>query len=180
MPHINLLPWREALKKEREKQFYVSLGVSVVVGALLVGAAHYYMSELISHQKGRNTLVTNEIARLDGQIKEITEIEKKRDALVSRMQIIERLQTERPQVVHLFDEMVKMVPDGLYLKTLNVSGDVVSIAGEAESNARVSTFMQALENSDWFENPNLAVIQAQGDRLRSFTLTVKQVKKKAE
>ncbi|MBF0470962.1 MAG: PilN domain-containing protein [Gammaproteobacteria bacterium] len=180
MPHINLLPWREELRKEREKRFYIGIGASVFFGALLVGLAHFYMDTQIQHQRGRNAMLQQEITQIEGKIQEINELEKKREALISRMEIIERLQAERPQAVHLFDEMVQMVPDGLILNGLNVTGEKISIQGQAESNARVSAFMRAIESSPWFENPNLEVIQAQGERSRTFSLTTKQIKQKAE
>ncbi len=181
MSHINLLPWRELKRKEQQRQFLVMLGLSALLGLALVIAGHVFMNQLITRQEARNARLNTEIALVDKRIKEIKKLEKLKQALLDRMEIIQQLQQSRPEAVHLFDELVTTLPDGLYLTSVAQNGDMISIQGKAESDARVSTYMRNLERSPWFKEPTLGVIETRkdnrqnnNDNLRSFTLTVKK------
>jgi type IV pilus assembly protein PilN len=178
MTSINLLPWREALKKERQQQFFVALGVSVAVMLAIVAAVHLQMSALINAQKSRNTFLETQITRVEKQIQEIDALEKEKRNLLARMNVIQQLQQGRPQVVHVFDELARTLPDGVYLTNVQQRGGSMSIQGFAQSNARVSAYMRNLDASDWFSDPKLSVIQAAGksnvtDKNSKFTLNVK-------
>ncbi len=177
MAHINLLPWREELRALRNKNFYTLIGVAAGVMVAIIAMVHLQIQSDIDHQNRRNSLLQNEIKIVDGKIKEIKDLEKKKQQLISRMEIIERLQSNRPEVVHLFDELAHLVPDGLYMRSVLQKSRLLTIKGVAQSNARVSAFMRALDQSIWFEEPNLLVIKAEKkgfERAREFTLIVKQ------
>jgi len=166
MTRINLLPWREQLRKERERRFYTMAAGAALLMLLVVVYVHFYIAGLIEGQEARNRYLRQVIAEVDRQIKEIRDLEAQKERLLARMRIIERLQGQRPQEVRLFDELVRAVPDGLYLTRLEQKGSRVTLEGLAESNARVSAFMRKLDASDWFERPTLAVIEAEGPEER--------------
>mgnify|MGYP001546097885 CR=1 FL=1 len=172
MTRINLLPWREELRKERLIQFVTYLVIVGVIGAVSVLAVHMYNASMVSNQRQRNEILNAEIKILDKQIKEIKELEAVRASLTSRMEVIQDLQAGRPGIVHLFDEFVTTLPDGVHLTSLQQSGKSINIKGKAQSNARVSEYMENLDASDWLTNPKLSVIQ--GTRQKSFNLSVKQ------
>lgn len=177
MARINLLPWREELRKERRKQFaFVAAGSAVL--AILVGLyVHLHISSMIENQNDRNQYLQQQIKDVESKIKEIESLEKQKEQLLARMKVIEQLQTNRPEIVHLFDEIAKAVPDGLSLTSVTQAGRSMTMQGHAQSNARVSSFMRNLDASPWFENPVLDVIESTGKgttRTRSFTLRVSQ------
>ena len=178
MTRINLLPWREALRKERKRQFAsVAVGAAVLMAAI-VFYAHVHINGLIENQNLRNKFLQDEIAKVDESIKEIRQLESAKKALLIRMNVIQDLQSRRPMVVHMLDELVRAVPEGLYLTNMEQQGHEVVLEGMAQSNARVSAFMRALDASAWFDNPRLDVIQVDeknGSRTSKFTLVVKQV-----
>ncbi len=178
MTRINLLPWREALRKERKRQFAsVAVGAAVLMAAI-VFYAHVHINGLIENQNIRNKFLQDEIAKVDESIKEIRQLESAKKALLIRMNVIQDLQSRRPMVVHMLDELVRAVPEGLYLTKMEQQGHEVVLEGMAQSNARVSAFMRALDASAWFDNPRLDVIQVDeknGTRTSKFTLVVKQV-----
>jgi len=177
MTRINLLPWREELRQERQKQFMTMLVLSIILAAALVGLIHFQMNAKIDYQNSRNQFLGNEIAKLDKEIEEIRELQKVRKSLIERMEVIQDLQKSRPSIVHLFTELVTTVPNGVYLKTLEQNNEVLKIIGEAESNARVSSYMRNLSGSDWLKDPNLDVIEIEDKtvtRISSFILSVKQ------
>jgi type IV pilus assembly protein PilN len=174
MAHINLLPWRDQLRKERQKNFYITLGITAVVAALAVGGVHFHIQLLIDHQKSRNSRLQQEIAAADQKIKEIQQLEKRKADLIARMQIIESLQASRPEAVHVFDEMVQTIPDGVHLNSLSYKGKAIALQGEAQSNARVSTYMRNLEGSAWLNDPRLLQIEKRG-AVRNFGLNLAQV-----
>ena len=177
MTRINLLPWREERRQEKQKQFMTLLVLSIVLGAAIVGLIHFQMNAKVDYQNRRNTFLTNEISKLDNEIAEIKELQKVRKSLIERMEIIQDLQGSRPSIVHLFTELVTTVPNGVYLQTLEQTNDTLRITGEAESNARVSSYMRNLNDSAWFKDPNLDLIQIEDikiTRISSFILTVKQ------
>ncbi len=155
MAKINLLPWRDELRAEKKKQFYTVL----VAVAALAGAAGFgwmsYANGQIDAQKVRNDMLNREIADLRKQVEEIKELKKQRNALVDQMQVIQDLQGNRPQIVRVFDDLVRKVPDGVYITELTRRGTKVSFTGVAESNNRVSSLMRQLDESTWFESPNL-------------------------
>jgi type IV pilus assembly protein PilN len=180
MAHINLLPWREELRQQRKKEFFTVVGGMAIVAAGLVLVAHVYVGLLIDAQEVRNNILKQEIKKVEDKIKEISELERKKEQLVARMRVIEQLQSNRPEVVHLFDEIARTVPEGLYLVSLTQKGRTVTIKGLAQSNARVSAFMRSLESSPWFGEPRLNVISANTkgngrvESSREFTLLVAQ------
>jgi type IV pilus assembly protein PilN len=177
MTRINLLPWREELRQEQKKQFAVMAAMSCVLAIAIVGLIHFQMQAKIDYQLSRNRFLTQEIAKVDEEIKEISELQKVRRSLIERMEVIQDLQGSRPSIVHLFTEIVSTVPNGVYLQTLTQTGSNLLINGEAESNARVSTYMRNLSASDWLKDPNLSVIEIEDitvNRISTFTLTVKQ------
>lgn len=177
LTRINLLPWREELRQEQKKQFVLMGVMTCVLAVAIVGLIHFQMQNKIDYQDSRNRFMTNEIAKVDEEIKEISELQKVRRSLVERMEVIQDLQGSRPSIVHLFTEIVSTVPNGVYLETLAQTGSNLEVNGEAESNARVSTYMRNLQASDWLKDPNLTVIEIEDktvNRVSTFTLTVKQ------
>lgn len=177
LTRINLLPWREELRQEQKKQFALMGVMTCVLAVAIVGLIHFQMQNKIDYQDSRNRFMTNEIAKVDEEIKEISELQKVRRSLVERMEVIQDLQGSRPSIVHLFTEIVSTVPNGVYLETLAQTGSNLEVNGEAESNARVSTYMRNLQASDWLKDPNLTVIEIEDktvNRISTFTLTVKQ------
>lgn len=183
MAHINLLPWREEERTRKKKEFFtITGGVSLLMGVIGL-AVHLYVGGIVDYQVSRNDLLKDEIKKVDAKIKEIKELEKKKEQLISRMRIIERLQRNRPEVVHVFDELARIVPEGLYIENMEQKGRLLTIKGRAQSNARVSAFMRALEASKWFASPSLTVISTKGkstERYREFTLKVNQASPEAE
>jgi type IV pilus assembly protein PilN len=174
---INLLPWREEQRQELKKQFVLTAVMTCVLAAAIVGLIHFQMQAKIDYQLSRNNFMTNEIAKVDEEIKEIKELQKVRRSLIERMEVIQDLQGSRPSIVHLFTEIVSSVPNGVYLQSLTQKGSNLNINGEAESNARVSTYMRNLQSSAWLKDPNLTVIEVEDktvNRISTFTLTVKQ------
>ena len=159
MAHINLLPWREKLRKQRQREFGVIAIVALLLTVLGMGYWHLFVQGQIDHQRDRNRFLEGEIAKVDKQIREIRDLESTRQKLVSRMKVIEDLQISRPQIVHMFDEMVTVVPDGSYLTGLIQSGRTLILDGRAQSNARVSTYMRNIEASPWMDKPKLRIIE---------------------
>ncbi len=183
MAQINLLPWREEERTRKKNEFYSILGGTVVLMAVIGLAVHVYMAGMIDYQESRNSYLQSEIRKVDAKIREIRDLEKKKEQLISRMRIIERLQSNRPEVVHLFDELVRLVPEGLLILELSQQGNNLMIRGQTQSNARVSAFMRALEDSPWFAAPSLNVISSPnsgGQGLRAYSLNVKQARPAGE
>ncbi|NOY70776.1 MAG: PilN domain-containing protein [Gammaproteobacteria bacterium] len=184
MTTINLLPWRDTLRKERQQKFFTVLGISVGVMLAVIGAVHLEAAKRLDHQNMRNTFLEEQIVRVDLLIKEINTLEKKKQNLLDRMEVIQQLQQGRPQIVHIFDALVKTLPDGVYLTSLKQSNGVFSIQGYAQSNARVSAFMRNLDGSEWFSEPKLSVIESSkkksGRRNSKFTLNVSLTNKLKE
>ena len=159
MARINLLPWRTERRKQREREFYMLLAASAVAGIVALFAAIGWMGARIDNQQQRNTYLTNEIKALDKQIEEIKELDKTRSQLLTRKQIIEQLQSNRSQMVHLFDEMVRTIPDGVRLTSMKQAGDVLTLEGVAESNARVASYMRNIDGSPWMGRTDLRKIE---------------------
>ena len=168
MAHINLLPWRDELRKQKQQQFVVVSAGTGVVAALLVLLTHMQISGLIDKQEQRNQFLDDEIAVLDKKIHKIKDLEKTKTALLARMDIIQQLQHSRPQSVHLMDQLVQTLPDGLYLNKISQLGSALTLSGSAQSNARVSAYMRNIDGSEWMGNPKLEVIETKdGDNRRS-------------
>jgi type IV pilus assembly protein PilN len=184
MTRINLLPWREELRRERKIRFLSILGVSALAAAAVWWLVTLYFDGLIEYQNSRNDFLSKEIAQLDEKIKEVRNLEEEIQRLKDRMQAIQTLQTSRPIIVRLFDEMVTTLPEGVYLKEVTQKGKVITVRGVAQSNARVSNFMRNIENSPWITNPVLEVIEniddKTGRRVANFTLRATQVLSQAE
>jgi type IV pilus assembly protein PilN len=174
MPRINLLPWREQERKIRRREFTVAACGAIVAAAVFVGGGKLVYSSWTDSQTEKNNLLKKEIVKLDAQIADIQDLETRKQRLVARMEIIERLQRKRPEIVHLFDEMVKTVPDGIYLTAIKQSGNRLEIHGIAQSSTRVSTFMRNIDSSVWMDNPVLQVVESAKDSPTggsNFTLT---------
>jgi type IV pilus assembly protein PilN len=183
MAKINLLPWRLERRKLRQKEFYGMLGAAAVAAVLFAFIVIKYFDHLIETQNQRNGLLTSEIAQLDAKIKEIEELDRKKAQLLARKAVIEQLQASRSQMVHLFDELVRTIPDGVRLNAIKQTGDILTLDGVAQSNARVSSYMRSLESSGWITNPDLSIIEAKGgDKSMpfAFALRVKLIKPKNE
>jgi type IV pilus assembly protein PilN len=157
---INLLPHRAERRKRAKQHFFVVSGGTAVVGVLIVGLMHSYYAERISMQEGRNAFLKSEIAKLDKEIAEINKLRDEIQALLARKQVIETLQADRAQTVHLLDELVKQTPEGVFLKSVRQSGPRVQLLGYAQSNARVSTLMRNIESSKWLGTPELIEVKA--------------------
>jgi type IV pilus assembly protein PilN len=157
---INLLPHREERRKRARAHFAVLAGMTAALGLAVVGAVWLFYSGRISNQEDRNRFMKAEIAKLDKEIDEIKEVKDKIQALLARKQVIETLQTDRVQTVYLLDELVRQMPEGVFLKSVKQRGAGVAVVGYAQSNARVSTLMRNIESSPWLANPNLIEIKA--------------------
>lgn len=153
MVKINLLPWREERRQKLTKEYYVLLGIGAVIALAIVVSVYMIYDHNINFQNHRNSIVAAEIVKLDVQIKDIENLEKKRDDLLARKKVIEELQANRTQMVHLFHELVSTIPNGLFLENIKQSGNVISLEGYAQSHSRVSAYMRKLEKSDWFKLP---------------------------
>ena len=174
MIRINLLPHRAEKRRARQIQFVALSVVSVVLGALLVGFVHVAIGTQISYQERRNEYLKQETAVLDRQIAEIKKLREQTDSLLARKNVVENLQSTRSDVVHLLDQMLRILPDGVYLKSLKQTGNRINLVGYAQSNARISTLMRAVDDSPWLDSPSLVVISAttaNGARVSEFTLT---------
>jgi type IV pilus assembly protein PilN len=178
MARINLLPWRDALRKERQQQFYTMIGMFIVLTLCVWGAIHFFNTLRIDYQESRNQILNAEIAKLDIKIEEIKRLEKEKERLKARINAIEQLQGNRPLIVHLFDEIVTSLPEGVSIEKVVQKGKAITISGVAQSNARVSSFIRKLEDSVWLGDPQLDVIEAkdaQGQRISNFTMRFNQV-----
>ena len=152
MPRVNLLPWREADRKRRRQEFIFSIVAAIGSAALVTLAGRGLMAGAISHQETRNRALETQI----------TALEKQKQALIARMEIIETLQRSRPEIVHVFDELVRVLPEGVYLTYLKQSGPRIEMRGIAQSSTRVSTFMRNIDSSEWLADPSLQVVETKG------------------
>lgn len=176
MIRINLLPHREEKRKARQQQMLFISGGVAVLGALSVLLGYVAIAGMIDHQKGNNQYLTSEITKLNTEIEEIKALKDKTRSLLDRKKVVEDLQADRAEAVHLFDQMVRLLPEGIYLKGVKQNGKVVNIQGYAQSNARVSTLMRNLEASPWLESPDLVEIKAvtvNNLRANEFSLNIK-------
>jgi type IV pilus assembly protein PilN len=162
MPRINLLPWRDAERKRKRQEYVLSIGAAVATAALVTLVGRWHMSSTIEHQNDRNRILGDEIAELDKQIKEIDGLENQKRRLLARMEIIETLQRSRPEIVHIFDEIVRVLPEGVYLTYLKQSGTRFEVRGVAQSSTRVSAFMRNIDASEWLSDPALRIVESKG------------------
>ncbi len=162
MARINLLPWRAERRKQRQQEFMSLLGLSAIVAVVISLLIVMFYKGQIEGEKARNQYLTDQITLVNEQIKEIDELDKKKARLLRRKEVIEELQASRSQMVHLFDELVRTVPDGLRLNSIKQQGAELSLDGFAQSNARVSTYMRNLQVSGWMTKPELSIIESRG------------------
>ena len=160
MARINLLPWRAERRKQRQREFQGMLGLAALAGVLLSFLVWFYFDRQIAGQHERNSFLQAEIVKVQKQNEEIKELDSKKDRLLARKKVIEELQANRSQMVHLFDSLVRTIPDGVSLTSIKQEGDILTLGGRSQSNARVSTYMRNLESSGWMTNPDLNVIEA--------------------
>ncbi|HDS1216926.1 TPA: PilN domain-containing protein [Stenotrophomonas maltophilia] len=160
MARINLLPWRAERRKQRQREFYAMLGMAAVGGLLLSLMIWFYYDRQVSGQMDRNAYLEAEIEKVKEQNKEIDRLDAQKERLLARKKVIEELQAKRSQMVHLFDALVRTIPDGVVLTALKQEGDVLTLEGRTQSNARVSAYMRNLETSGWMTNPELSIIEA--------------------
>lgn len=161
MANINLLPWRQELRKQRQQEFVAILVAVAIVAVAIVLFSHMALSKQVGDQEERNQYIKSEIGKLDGQIKEIDALQKRRDELLSRMKVIQDLQGRRPVIVRVFDELVRVIPEGVFLTSLYRTGDAFSMSGVAESANQVSNLMRNLDSSPWFKSPVLSTVAAE-------------------
>jgi type IV pilus assembly protein PilN len=177
MPRINLLPWREEQRKERKLAFTVALGVAALSAGLVTFAIYLMFGSMIDAQEQRNERLRAEIKRLDKQIEEINGLEADKQKFIARMEIIEKLQRSRPEIVHVFDEIVRTLPDGVYLTGVKQTDKRLKFDGVAQSSTRVSSFMRNIDGSEWLRSPELEVVQTTKDKGNgsNFTLYADEV-----
>jgi len=185
MAHINLLPWREWERERKKKEFLTNVVGVFVFGCVLVFFGGWVLDNNIEHQNARNAYMDKEIAVLNKRIAEIQTLKKEKKELIARMEVIQKLQGDRPIIVHVFDELVKTLAKGLHFRKLEMKGTQLSVAGTAESNNRISSLMRNLDESDWFAQPNLKTIKEDpnnrdyGSQASSFDLTFSQTNPKS-
>lgn len=183
MAKINLLPWREELRKQKLQEFVQMLALFAIVAAGVVGLVHYYNVQVIEYHQSRNKFVEDETKKLDKKIKAINDLEKEKQRLLDRMMAIQQLQGNRPLIVRFFDELIKSLPEGVDVTSISQKGTNITITGEAQSYARVASFMRDLDASPWLKNSKIDVIQGtntDGVQISSFTLRFSQVIPKAD
>lgn len=184
MARINLLPWREWERERRQKEFLGNLAGVLVLAGALVFAAGWMLDNSIEEQQARNKYIEDKITILDRRIAEIADLQRKRQELLSRMQVIQELQGNRPIIVRIFDEMVQTLAQGVHFRSLKMNGNTLAVQGTAESNNRISSLMRNLDGSDWFAQPNLKSIKEDpkntnyGAQASTFDLTFVQVNPK--
>ena len=162
MPRINLLPWRDSERKRKRQEFILSIGAAIATAALVTLLGRWQMGAAIEHQNDRNRIISEEIAELDKQIQEILGLENQKRRLLARMEVIETLQRSRPEIVHIFDEVVRVLPEGVYLTYVKQSGTRFEIRGVAQSSTRVSAFMRNIDASEWLADPALRIVETKG------------------
>ena len=175
MARINLLPWREELRRERQRQFLLSTMMTALLGVILVFLIGLVFDQRISHQELRNQTVQSEITKLQARITRIEQLEQTRERLLSRKRIIEDLQASRSLTVELLDKLAKSIPVGVTLRTVRQQGMNVSLAGFSQSNARVSAYLQSLDSNDLFLRPDLGVVRtsrAPDSRVEPYEFTI--------
>ena len=179
MAKINLLPWREELREQRQKEFIGIIAVVAMGAAALVWTMSGAVDNDLKQQKQRNAFVQREMSVLDERIAEIENLRSRKDQLLERMELIQNLQGNRPIIVRLFDEVARSVPDDLYFTSLEIEGNVATVKGRARSNNRVAALMRNFDESDWFTSPNLISVISDADEYNTFEVTMIQTDPKA-
>jgi type IV pilus assembly protein PilN len=177
MPRINLLPWREEERKKRQRDFGVALAGGTVAAIVVVLGTMFVYSNMISNQEARNERLSDEIAQLEKSIQEIDGLERQKERMLARMEIIEQLQKSRPEIVHLFDEMARQLPEGVYLTGMTQTGSEVEVRGVAQSSTRVSALMRQVDSSEWMTDPQVERVEttsAGSSRQAFFVVNMKQ------
>lgn len=178
MAKINLLPWREELRQQKKKEFLIAIGISVILTLIIFIVVHGYIEGLKAYQEKRNKMLMTEIALVDKRIEEIKAIDEKKAKLLAKIDLIQKLQQSRPEIVHLFAEIPRITPDGIYLTNLKQVGTDLTFEGKSQSNAQVSALMRAIDASKWLNSPALKIIElpskANSDHMSDFTLQAKQ------
>ena len=179
MPRINLLPWREAERRRRQREFGVAVGGAVVAGVAVVMMTMFAYGQMISSQQARNERLRAEIAELEKSIEEIDDLEAQKERLLARMEIIDELQKSRPEIVHLFDEIVRQLPEGVHLTGMKQTGSRVELRGVAQSSTRVSALMRQIDASEWLTDPEVERVEtttAGASRQAEFIVYARQVR----
>lgn len=179
MAKINLLPWREDLRKQMQQDFIVAIGAGVLVSCCLFFLGYLHIEGMKEYQQRRNQMLEDEIRVVDKKIKEIKDIEAKKRQLLTKIDVIQKLQESRPQIVHLFEELAKSTPEGIFLSNFKQKGSALSFSGKAQSNARVSAYMRGVDASPWLKSPVLKVItgnakNAKADGQNTFSMVAQQ------
>jgi type IV pilus assembly protein PilN len=176
MPRINLVPWREAERKRKRQEFGVAFVAALLFAGFITFVVNWQMQSAIDDQVGRNEYLKGEIAVLDKQIAEILELDKRKQALQARIQVIEQLELSRPEVVHVFDQLVRTLPDGIYLTSVKQTERKLQIKGLAQSSTRVASYMRNIDSSEWLSDPSLDILETKGvgDAGSEFTLNAMQ------
>ena len=178
MPSINLLPWREEERKKRQRDFGIAMAAAVVAAVGVVLLTMFAYNQMIDGQKQRNQRLQDEIAEIEKKITEIDSLERQKERLLARMEIIEQLQKSRPEIVHLFDELARKMPEGVYLTGMSQSGSRIELRGVAQSSTRVSALMRQIDASDWLADPEVERVettQSGNSRQAEFVVYAKQV-----
>lgn len=163
MPRINLVPWREAERKRKRQEFGVAFVAALLIAGLIAFVISWQMQSLIDEQQARNDYLKNEIATLDKQIAEILDLEKRKEALKARIDVIEQLERSRPEIVHVFDQLVRTLPDGIYLTSVKQTERKLQVKGVAQSSTRVASYMRNIDASEWLTDPSLDILETKGD-----------------
>ena len=176
MPRINLIPWREAQRKQRRQEFAVGAFGALLLAGLIAFVVNWQMQAAIDYQNERNQYLKDEITKLDKQIAEILELDARKQRLLARMEVIEELERSRAEVVHLFDQVARTLPDGIYLTSLKQNNRAIQVKGLAQSSTRVSNYMRNIDNSEWLADPALQILETKGagDSGSEFTLNASQ------
>jgi len=180
MAKINLLPWREELREQRNKEYYAVLGLTAAVAFLLVYLVSGYYQGRLENQNARNSYVAREMRVLDEKISEIQDLQNTREELIERMELIQALQGNRPVIVRIFDEVARSVPDDLFFTELSVKGENVTVSGVAKSNNRVAALMRNFDRSEWFTDPVLISVRATDKGINEFEVSMKRVNPRLE
>ncbi|MGH8177003.1 MAG: PilN domain-containing protein [Steroidobacter sp.] len=176
MPRINLVPWRETERKRKRQEFGVGAVGALVVAGLIAFLVNLQMQSAINAQNDRNQFLKAEIANLDKQIAEILDLEQQKQRLLARMQVIEQLERSRPEIVHVFDQLVRTTPEGIYLTSIKQTDRKIQLQGVAQSSTRVASYMRNIDSSEWMAEPALDILETKGadDAGSQFTLNAVQ------
>ena len=180
MAKINLLPWREELREQRNTEYYAALGVVVAVAALIVYLVVSFYDDALRSQQNRNNFISREMRVLDEKIAEIQELPRTREQLIDRMELIQALQGNRPVIVRVFDDVARSVPDDLFFTSFDAKGNTVTIKGIAKSNNRVAALMRNFDRSPWFDEPELKKVQSTGKGTNEFEVSMVRVTPKTD